>query len=74
MIYLKNVVLKFLDAFVNSRVAEVEALLPAVATVLRASPREFRELKQHVEAQTGWGASSNALLSALGISVNNNTG
>ncbi len=71
MLYLKNVMLKFLDAFVHSRTAEVEALLPAVATVLRANPREYRELKQKVEEQKGWGSAS-SMLSALGISMNNN--
>lgn len=63
-LYLKNVVLKFLDAFANGRATELQALLPAVATLLRATPQEFRSLKHSVETHTGWG-----VLSAIGISM-----
>lgn len=61
-LYLKNVVLKFLNAFANGRTTELQALLPAVATLLRATPQEFRTLKHSVEAHAGW-----SLLSAMGI-------
>ncbi|KAK9811082.1 hypothetical protein WJX73_001251 [Symbiochloris irregularis] len=45
IVYLKNVVLKFLDAQASGRTDQSEALLPAVATLLRATPQEYRALK-----------------------------
>lgn len=55
VLYLKNVLLKFLDAYVHGRSGECAMLLPAVATVVRASPQEFHNLKASIEAQQGWG-------------------
>lgn len=52
MLYLKNVLLKFLRAYVDSRYQECEVLLPAVAAVLRASPAEFKALKDALARNT----------------------
>ncbi|PRW20931.1 Golgi-localized GRIP domain-containing [Chlorella sorokiniana] len=49
VLYLKNVLLKFLDAHVSGRTQECEVLLPAVATLLRASPGEYRLLRDHLQ-------------------------
>lgn len=48
LLYLKNVLLKFLDAHLEGRSTECEVLLPAVATLLRASPAEFKVLREGV--------------------------
>lgn len=45
LLYLKNVLLKFLTAYLDGRYQECEALLPAVAAVLQASQSEFKALK-----------------------------
>jgi hypothetical protein len=37
IVYLRNVVLKFMEAALAGRVAERDALLPAVATLLQVS-------------------------------------
>eukprot|EP00798_Chlamydomonas_sp_ICE-L_P010438 gene10437-8388_t len=46
VLYLKNVLLKFMEASVTGKVAERDVLLPAVATLLQASPAEFALLKK----------------------------
>ncbi|KAK9867121.1 hypothetical protein WJX84_009347 [Apatococcus fuscideae] len=45
MLYLKNVLLKFVEAHALGRLAERDALVPAIATLLRATPAEFRALR-----------------------------
>lgn len=52
-VYLKNVVLKFIEATAKGKVRERDALLPAVATVLQASPSEFKALKSALNKETG---------------------
>lgn len=47
------VLLKFLDAQLGGRTQECEVLLPAVATLLRASPQEFRVLREAVQRAGG---------------------
>jgi len=46
VVYLKNVVLKFMEAAMAGRVAERDALLPAVATLLQATPAEYKVLRK----------------------------
>jgi hypothetical protein len=46
LVYLRNVVLKFLEAAVAGRTAERDALLPAVAAVTQASPAEFAAMRR----------------------------
>ena len=52
LLYLKNVLLKFLEAHLAGRGAECDVLLPAVATLLRASPQEFRVLREGLQRGT----------------------
>ena len=52
LLYLKNVLLKFLDAQLAGRTNECEVLLPAVATLLRASPQEFKLLREGLQRGT----------------------
>ncbi|CAK0760107.1 hypothetical protein CVIRNUC_002744 [Coccomyxa viridis] len=56
IVYLKNVLLKFLDSLASGRTEQSDALLPAIATLLRATPQEFRELKLAIVAakQASW--------------------
>lgn len=58
MMYLRNVLLKFLRAHLEGKVQECEVLLPALAAVLRASPNEFSKLrdlhKQSHGTFAGW--------------------
>ena len=44
-LYMKNVFFKFIEATVRNRVEERDALFPAVATLLEASPQEYKALK-----------------------------
>ncbi|GMH38047.1 hypothetical protein BSKO_05931 [Bryopsis sp. KO-2023] len=44
-LYLKNVLFKFIEVTAQGKTKERDALLPAVATVLEASPQEFKALK-----------------------------
>jgi hypothetical protein len=46
IVYLKNVLFKFMEAAVTGKVAERDVLLPAVAAILQASPAEFGLLKR----------------------------
>lgn len=46
IVYMKNVLLKFLEAHATSKIAERDALLPAVAALLQASPAEFQAFKK----------------------------
>ena len=56
MVYLKNVLLKFLRAHMENKVQECEVLLPALAAVLRASPSEFSQLRElHKQAHASFG-------------------
>ncbi|EIE18143.1 hypothetical protein COCSUDRAFT_49368 [Coccomyxa subellipsoidea C-169] len=50
ILYLKNVLLKFLDSAAAGRTEQCDALLPAIATLVRASPQEYRELKAALHA------------------------
>lgn len=58
LMYLRNVLLKFLGAHLENRVQECEVLLPALAAVLRASPIEYHKLKDlHTKSHAllgGW--------------------
>lgn len=56
VVYMKNVLLKFITAQAAGKTSETEALLPAVATLLRATPNEFRALRSVVGASTWWPA------------------
>lgn len=49
IMYLKNVLLKFIDAHAHGQTQQCEVLLPAVATLLNASPAEFRTLKTTIQ-------------------------
>lgn len=50
VVYLKNVVLKFLEAVMAGKAAERDALLPAVAAVLQATPAEFAAMRKVLAA------------------------
>mmetsp|Transcript_8068 Transcript_8068/g.23119 ORF Transcript_8068/g.23119 Transcript_8068/m.23119 type:complete len:891 (+) Transcript_8068:228-2900(+) len=59
IVYLKNVVLKFVEASVRQDAVQRDALIPAIATLVQATPQEFRALQQvsvHVaeQEQAGW--------------------
>jgi len=59
MVYLKNVLLKFVDAHAHGRTQECSTLLPAIAALLRATPLEYRILKdtlQRSERTGNWWA------------------
>jgi hypothetical protein len=62
--YLRNVLLKFLEAVVAGRAVERDALLPAIAALVQASPAEFHVMKR-VLANTA--PATTQVLSALGI-------
>lgn len=64
IIYLKNVLLKFINAFMNSRYQECEVLLPAVAAILQANPAEFHVLKESLNSSSGLGWIYSSLASA----------
>ncbi|KAL6748519.1 hypothetical protein V8C86DRAFT_2875417 [Haematococcus lacustris] len=64
LVYLRNLVMKFLEACLAGKVAERDALLPAVATLLQASPAEFQVLRKVVVNTT---PPSVQVLSALGF-------
>ncbi|KAL3131337.1 hypothetical protein ABBQ38_000625 [Trebouxia sp. C0009 RCD-2024] len=49
IVYLKNVLLKFVDAHAHGRTQECSTLLPAIAALLRATPLEYRILKDTLE-------------------------
>lgn len=66
IVYLKNVLLKFMEAAMTGKVAEREVLLPAVAALLQASPAEFQVLKRLV---VNTAPSSVQMLSALGLKL-----
>ena len=65
-LYMKNVFFKFIEATVRNRVEERDALFPAVATLLEASPQEYKALKgvlttapdQQMTFLSGWFAGS----------------
>jgi hypothetical protein len=46
LVYLRNVLLKFLEAVVAGRVGERDALLPAIATLVGASPAEYATMRK----------------------------
>jgi hypothetical protein len=53
LMYLRNVLLKFLGAHLEGRQQECDVLLPALAAVLRASPAEFKKMKEmHLRAHS----------------------
>lgn len=64
LVYLKNVLLKFMEAVMAGKVAERDALLPAIAALLQATPAEFNAMKK-VLANTA--PPSTQMLSALGL-------
>jgi len=45
MLYLKNIVIKYIELCMMGKFQECEVLLPAVVTVLRASPSEYIKIK-----------------------------
>ena len=67
IVYLKNVLLKFMEAAVTGKVAERDVLLPAVAAILQASPAEFAILKKMFVNTTTPPAMQ--MLSAFGIKL-----
>ena len=66
LVYLKNVLLKFLEAVVAGKTAERDALLPAIAALVQATPVEFQTMKK-VLANTAPAGSQ--MLSVLGIKL-----
>ena len=56
LLYLKNVLLKFLAALGAGRSSECQVLLPAVAALLHASPDEFAVLRASLGSGLGVGA------------------
>ena len=59
IVYLKNVLLKFVGAHAHGRTQECGTLLPAIAALLRATPLEYRILKdtlQRSEKTGNWWA------------------
>ncbi|KAK9815909.1 hypothetical protein WJX72_011792 [[Myrmecia] bisecta] len=54
ILYMKNVILKFVEAHAAGRIQERDVLLPAIATLLRATPQEFRTLKAAVDGSNSW--------------------
>lgn len=65
VMYLKNVVLKFLEAAIMGKLAERDSLIPAVARVVHATPADLRRidlaLRRAKEAQA-------SIFSAFGFS------
>jgi len=45
IVYLKNVILKFIEAAVRNNSAQRDALLPAIATLVQATPQEFKAIQ-----------------------------
>eukprot|EP00873_Tetraselmis_striata_P035267 jgi/Tetstr1/455531/TSEL_042354.t1 len=58
IVYLKNVVLKFIEAAVREDVPQRDALLPAIATLVQATPQEFKALQGVAAEMAGDGTSS----------------
>jgi len=57
LVYMKNVMLRFLVAYAGGKTQEWEALLPAVAALLRASPQEYAKLRDSLHQPAtalGW--------------------
>ena len=59
IVYLKNVVLKFIEASVRQDQVQRDALLPAIATLVQATPQEFKALLNTAagsveEQQSSW--------------------
>lgn len=52
IVYLKNVLLKFLEASMAGKVQERDVLLPAVAALLQVSPIEYKLLKKVTQNTT----------------------
>jgi hypothetical protein len=67
LVYVKNVVLKFLEAVMAGKTAERDALLPAVAAVLQATPAEFGAMRRVLAATA---PSSTQMLSMFGRLAN----
>ncbi|KAG2445730.1 hypothetical protein HXX76_000336 [Chlamydomonas incerta] len=65
MVYLKNLLLKFLEAHLLSKITERDALLPAVGTLLQASPAEYAALQKILKATQ---PPSRQMLSVFGLS------
>eukprot|EP00884_Botryococcus_braunii_P010591 jgi/Botrbrau1/19533/Bobra.0035s0028.1 len=51
IVYFKNVMLKFLEANSSGRTDQCDILLPAVATLLKADPEEYRRIKRSIAGQ-----------------------
>eukprot|EP01025_Chloroclados_australasicus_P025050 TRINITY_DN25062_c1_g1_i1.p1 TRINITY_DN25062_c1_g1~~TRINITY_DN25062_c1_g1_i1.p1 ORF type:complete len:851 (-),score=158.34 TRINITY_DN25062_c1_g1_i1:584-3136(-) len=62
IIYLRNVLFKFIEALATGRQSERDALLPVIATLVQAGPREFKELKKAIQESS----QSTSVLSVLG--------
>jgi hypothetical protein len=63
LVYLRNVVLRFLEAVMAGKTAERDTLLPAVAAVLQATPAEFAAMRKVLAATA---PPATQVLSALG--------
>ncbi|PNH04377.1 hypothetical protein TSOC_009466, partial [Tetrabaena socialis] len=63
-LYLKNVLLKFLEAHLSGKAAERDMLLPAVATLLQASQEEYAVLNKILRATA---PPSRQMLAVLGL-------
>lgn len=50
VVYLRNVVLKFLDALLAGKTSERDALLPAIAAVLHCTPVEYAAMRKGLAA------------------------
>lgn len=51
-LYLKNVLFKFLEAVHKDKKMERDMLLPAISTILGASPEEFGKLRQTISSES----------------------
>lgn len=49
MIYLKNVVIKYIDCCLGGRFQECQVLLPVISTTLRTNPSEQNQLKEMLD-------------------------
>eukprot|EP01026_Neomeris_dumetosa_P031539 TRINITY_DN25001_c0_g1_i5.p1 TRINITY_DN25001_c0_g1~~TRINITY_DN25001_c0_g1_i5.p1 ORF type:complete len:886 (+),score=217.23 TRINITY_DN25001_c0_g1_i5:115-2658(+) len=62
LVYLRNVLFKFIEALATGRQSERDALLPVIATLVQAGPQEFKELKKSIQ-EVG---ATQSVLSVLG--------
>lgn len=65
LVYMKNVVLKFLEAVMAGKTGERDALLPAVAAVLQATPAEFAAMRKVLAATAPPGTQMRSVLGRI---------